>query len=299
MLVMNRVKEVPFETKGGAMEPKTYGWRTCKGCEQSFEARYRKQKFCLPSCRKQHYFQERQQKMALAGSPQCRRCRLYFSGHFYDYDVLRCPRWTLRMDDPAHRLYCKACRQVYQDALLPLVRAYRPCHRCQDAIVLAFRDKGSEPIQIVPPVLRGCRRDRQTFELLAKPVEIIARGREVYGSETERRLHMLVPVLDPNGAGGYGRWISLPNGHQKRPDFFVNHESKREWGVVEVFGEMWHGPRRALYYGDAAWREDTSPDLLIHLYAQVDIRCLVIWAREVWKTPVEVRERVLSFIATP
>lgn len=93
----------------------------------------------------------------------------------------------------------------------------------------------------------------------------------------ERELASLAPELRYTGNGSW--WRMLPNGKHKNPDFKVPHQNK----VVEVYGDYWH-------------RND-DPQELINLYKQVGIDCLVIWEKEIKKTPEIVSEKIAQFIS--
>lgn len=73
-------------------------------------------------------------------------------------------------------------------------------------------------------------------------------------------------------------WRKLLNGKYKNPDFKVKGENK----VIEIFGDYHH-------------RND-NPAELISLYKQSGIDCLVIWEREVYNHPENVKRMVKNFL---
>ena len=74
-------------------------------------------------------------------------------------------------------------------------------------------------------------------------------------------------------------WKKLPSGKWKNPDFIISGQDK----VIEIFGDYWH-------------RNDDPQDL-IDLYKQIGLDCLVIWEKEIHKTPQSVLEKLDNFIS--
>lgn len=96
------------------------------------------------------------------------------------------------------------------------------------------------------------------------------------------------------GDGKFWRW--LPKlGHHKNPDFIVpgpDPEKPRK-GVtkaVEAFGDFWHS---RMFTGKAPFEHEQE---LIEAFAEVGIKCLVIWEGELKREPDVVQERLLAFL---
>lgn len=78
--------------------------------------------------------------------------------------------------------------------------------------------------------------------------------------------------------GNRAWWRKLNDGKNHNPDFKITGQNK----VIEIFGDYWH-------------RNDNPQDL-IDLYAQAGLDCLIFWENEVYKNPVQIKEKVNNFI---
>lgn len=290
-----------------------YHGPTCSRCRKAFTPHNAAQQFCTdcqlrirlehalyPEVVRRNFelqIAERQHKLASHGHPRCQRCGIYYMRQHAVQRRNHAAIWWGEERRERYDVsfnYCNACYAVYKETLRPLLTAYRPCKRCIRSLFSAFsNDPNSPSTSAVSEQLQKCRRDQKLYALLARPEEIVRISFQSYGSETERRLHLLVLTLIPNGKRGVV--YEFENGHRKRPDFLLEGSKQ----VVEVYGELWHGVRRNHYYGPTQWDEDVDPSLLIECYADIGIRCHVVWARDVWKKPAVVQSQVLEFIGCP
>lgn len=110
----------------------------------------------------------------------------------------------------------------------------------------------------------------------------------------ERILQSIAPELLYTGSGDFWRWLPLL-GHHKNPDFILpgpdpEHPKKGVTKVVELFGDFWH----SRMFTDKAIFEHESE--LVAAFADIGIECLVVWESGVKNTPVETKERVMTFL---
>lgn len=112
----------------------------------------------------------------------------------------------------------------------------------------------------------------------------------------ESAIHVLTPQLMFTGDGAWWRWLPSMN-QNKNPDFIVpgpdpEHPKRGVTLVVEAFGSYWHSKMKT---GKANFQHEQE---LIDAYAEVGIKCLVIWEDDVSKDSEAVRVRILSFLST-
>lgn len=96
-------------------------------------------------------------------------------------------------------------------------------------------------------------------------------------TKPERTVNLLLRFMFGAGnpytyTGNRTKWIRMPDGKQKNPDFTCEPGRK----VIEVFGDYWH--------------RGEDPDRLVRMYAAVGWECLVIWESEVM-----IRDAILQF----
>jgi hypothetical protein len=99
------------------------------------------------------------------------------------------------------------------------------------------------------------------------------------------------------GDGSWWRWLPKLGKH-KNPDFIVPgpYPTKPKKGVtqvVEAFGDWWHS---RIYTGKAPFDHEQE---LIEAFADIGIRCLVIWESELKADPEAVRGRLGEFLDGP
>lgn len=110
----------------------------------------------------------------------------------------------------------------------------------------------------------------------------------------ERRFHKTNPEFMYTGDRTFWRW--LPKlGHHKNPDFILpgpdpEHPRRDVTHCLEMFGDYWHSK---IFTGKANFEHEQE---LIEAYAEVGLKCLVIWEGEFNTDPAGVRERVLDFL---
>lgn len=99
--------------------------------------------------------------------------------------------------------------------------------------------------------------------------------------------------------GNHTWWRHLPKlGRYKNPDFLVpgpDPENPREGvtKVVEAFGDYWHS---RIFTGKAPFDHEQE---LIEAYADIGIRCLIVWEGEVKADPAGVAARLAAFLKHP
>ena len=90
------------------------------------------------------------------------------------------------------------------------------------------------------------------------------------------------------GDGQYWRKLPLLDGY-KNPDFLASPRDNLT-KVVECFGNYWHGPLKT---GISNAEHEA---LVIAAYADIGIRCLVLWESEVKADPKDTAQRLFEFI---
>lgn len=113
-------------------------------------------------------------------------------------------------------------------------------------------------------------------------------------NKIETRLAEAEPRLSYTGNGDY--WIFLPRlqGH-KNPDFILpgldpELPKRGVSKVVEIFGDYWHSEK---FTGQTVEVHEAE---MIEAYAEVGIKCLVIWEKSIKKKFSEVCLKVAAFI---
>ena len=92
----------------------------------------------------------------------------------------------------------------------------------------------------------------------------------------------------------FWRWLPLLGRH-KNPDFVVpGPDPERPFrdvsAVIECNGSFWHSERfTGMPLAD-------HEELLVRAYAEVGLRCLVIWESEIKSDPDKVRQRLIEFL---
>ena len=136
------------------------------------------------------------------------------------------------------------------------------------------------------------KRLRTNFERYGSPVA--PQNEEMNGFERE------VAAIDSRlqFTGGGDVWFHLPSlkklrgkvGGYKNPDFIVRDESGDITKVVECFGKHWHGPKiRKMSRHSHQWNT-------IVAYAEVGIKCLVIWEDDFNRDRESAEELVRDFL---
>ena len=110
----------------------------------------------------------------------------------------------------------------------------------------------------------------------------------------ERAVQTLAPSLIYTGDWTWWRYLPLLKGH-KNPDFLVpgpDPENPREGvtKVVEAFGDYWHS---RIFTGKAPFDHEQE---LVEAYADIGIRCLIVWEGEVKTDPAGVAARLAAFL---
>lgn len=109
-------------------------------------------------------------------------------------------------------------------------------------------------------------------------VKKVLKGKGKKPNQLEKFFDKLTPkTVRYVGDGSW--WRTLSNGNHKNPDFKVTGRNK----VIEIFGNYWH-------------RED-DPEILINLYKQIGIDCMIIWEKEIHANPLKIVGRINEFIA--
>ena len=109
----------------------------------------------------------------------------------------------------------------------------------------------------------------------------------------ERLVASYAPSLLYTGNRTFWRWFPTLKKH-KNPDFILPgpDPAKPKKGVtrvVEVFGDFWHS---RMFTGKAPFDHEQE---LIEAYADIGIRCLILWESEVKTDPEGVRARLTEF----
>jgi hypothetical protein len=110
----------------------------------------------------------------------------------------------------------------------------------------------------------------------------------------ERLLHKLAPELLYTGDGSFWRWLPAL-GHHKNPDFILpgpdpQHPKKEVTAVVELFGDFWHS---RMFTGKANFDHESE---LVQAFAEIGLRCLVVWESEVKKHSEAVQAKIQAFL---
>ncbi len=111
----------------------------------------------------------------------------------------------------------------------------------------------------------------------------------------ERQFAHLHPEFLYTGNGAFWRW--LPKlGHHKNPDFILpgsdpEHPKKGVTKVVELFGDFWHS---RMFTGSSNFEHEQQ---LVDAFADIGVKCLVIWESTFKADPEATRARVLTFLS--
>lgn len=136
---------------------------------------------------------------------------------------------------------------------------------------------------------------RKNHEGLVHPLQLAQPDKGP--NKVEALLLGLSPDLIYTGNQVY--WRFLPRlGRNKNPDFLVpgpDPENPRSGitKVVEVFGDFWHS---RMMTGKAPFDHEQE---LLEAYAEVGLRCLIVWEGELKRDPEGVRVRLQEFLNAP
>ncbi len=120
-------------------------------------------------------------------------------------------------------------------------------------------------------------------------------GRSLKGpNKLEQRVWDMVPDLLFTGDGRFWKYLPLLQAH-KNPDFIIpgedpQHPFRGVTKVIEVFGDYWHSKIRT---GKTDFEHENE---LIAAFADIGIRCLVVWEGEIHRDPATVVKRLHRFL---